>query len=140
MNSGWAITGSTPAVFSRTTTPTSRLKLKFSGIPYTQGDNNGGLPQLTFNDASTWEAPPTCLRLEPQNTYTLSDTFTLITGNKTWKFGGEIRPEENTIYETEATLEVSMGFTTQFTDNAGDRWYWPGDCLPVSPIAETLEA
>jgi hypothetical protein len=49
----------------------------------------------------------------------LSDTFTLITGNKTWKFGGEIRPEENTIYEP-ANPRGAMGFTTQFTDNAGD--------------------
>ena len=49
----------------------------------------------------------------------MSDTFTLISGNKTWKFGGEIRPEENTIYEP-ANPRGAMGFTTQFTDNAGD--------------------
>lgn len=49
----------------------------------------------------------------------MSDTFTLITGNKTWKFGGEIRPEENTIYEP-ANPRGAMAFNTQFTDNAGD--------------------
>ena len=32
----------------------------FPGVPYTQGDNNGGLPQLTFNDASTLGSPTIC--------------------------------------------------------------------------------
>jgi outer membrane receptor protein involved in Fe transport len=91
----------------------------FPGVPYTQGDNNGGLPQLTFNDASTLGSPTYLPAIELQNTYTLSDTFTLITGNKTWKFGGEIRPEENTIYEP-ANPRGAMGFGTQFTDNAGN--------------------
>ena len=75
------------------------LKSAFPEFPTRQGDNNGGLPQLTFNDASTLGSPTYLPAIELQNTYTLSDTFTLITGNKTWKFGGEIRPEENTIYE-----------------------------------------
>ena len=91
----------------------------FPGVPYTPEDNNGGLPQLTFNDASTLGSPTYLPAIELQNTYTLSDTFTLIMGNKTWKFGGEIRPEENTIYEP-ADPRGAMGFTTQFTDNAGD--------------------
>jgi outer membrane receptor protein involved in Fe transport len=91
----------------------------FPGVPYTSGDNNGGLPQLTFNDSSTLGSPTYLPAIELQNTYTLSDTFTLITGGKTWKFGGEIRPEENTIYEP-ADPRGSMGFSTQFTDNAGD--------------------
>jgi outer membrane receptor protein involved in Fe transport len=91
----------------------------FPGVPYTQGDNNGGLPQLTFNDVSTLGSPTYLPAIELQNTYTLSDTFTLISGNKTFKFGGEIRPEENTIYEP-ANPRGAMAFTTQFTDNAGD--------------------
>jgi outer membrane receptor protein involved in Fe transport len=91
----------------------------FPGVPFTPEDNNGGLPQLTFNDASTLGSPTYLPAIELQNTYTLSDTFTLITGNKTWKFGGEIRPEENTIYEP-ADPRGSMGFSTQFTDNAGN--------------------
>ena len=91
----------------------------FPGVPYSPGDNNGGLPQLTFNDASTLGSPTYLPAIELQNTYTLSDTFTLISGNKTFKFGGEIRPEENTIYEP-ANPRGAMAFTTQFTDNAGD--------------------
>ncbi len=74
---------------------------------------------MIFNDASTLGSPTYLPAIELQNTYTLSDTFTLITGNKTWKFGGEIRPEENTIYEP-ANPRGSMGFGTQFTDNAGN--------------------
>jgi outer membrane receptor protein involved in Fe transport len=91
----------------------------FPGVPFTPTDNNGGLPQLTFNDSSTLGSPTYLPAIELQNTYTLSDTFTLITGNRTWKFGGEIRPEENTIYEP-ANPRGAIAFNTQFTDNAGD--------------------
>ena len=55
--------------------------------------------------------------IEIQNTYSLSDTFTLVSGNKTWKIGGEIRPEEDTIFEP-ANPRGAMDFGTQFTDNA----------------------
>jgi hypothetical protein len=91
----------------------------FPGVPFTPTDNNGGLPQLTFNDSSTLGSPTYLPAIELQNTYTLSDTFTLILGNETWKFGGEIRPEENTIYEP-ADPRGSVAFIPQFTDNAGD--------------------
>lgn len=91
----------------------------FPGVPFTSTDNNGGLPQLTFSDAATLGSPTYLPAIELQNTYTLSDTFTLIKGNMTWKWGGEIRPEENTIYEP-AAPRGTMGFVPQFTDNAGD--------------------
>ncbi len=91
-------------------------QIGFPGVPFAPG--NGGLPQLTFNDSSTLGSPTYLPAIELQNTYTLSDTFTLISGNRTWKFGGEIRPEENTIYEP-ANPRGAIGFTTQFTDNAG---------------------
>jgi outer membrane receptor protein involved in Fe transport len=94
-------------------------EIGFPGVPFTPTDNNGGLPQLTFNDSSTLGSPTYLPAIELQNTYTLSDTFTLITGNRTWKFGGEIRPEENTIYEP-ANPRGAIAFNTQFTDNAGD--------------------
>jgi outer membrane receptor protein involved in Fe transport len=94
-------------------------EIGFPGVPFTPTDNNGGLPQLTFNDSSTLGSPTYLPAIELQNTYTVSDTFTLIAGNKTLKFGGEIRPEENTIYEP-ANPRGAIGFTTQFTDNAGD--------------------
>jgi outer membrane receptor protein involved in Fe transport len=89
----------------------------FPGVPYTPGDNNGGLPQLTFNDASNLGSPTYLPAIELQNTYTLSDTFTLVSGNKTWKIGGEIRPEEDTIFEP-ANPRGAIDFATQFTDNA----------------------
>jgi Carboxypeptidase regulatory-like domain/TonB dependent receptor len=94
-------------------------EIGFPGVPFTPTDNNGGLPQLTFNDSSTLGSPTYLPAIELQNTYTVSDTFTLISGNKTWKFGGEIRPEENTIYEP-ANPRGAIAFNTQFTDNAGD--------------------
>ena len=88
----------------------------FPGVPYEQGTDNGGLPQLTFNDVATLGSPTYLPSNEIQNTYTVSDTFTLIIGNNGWKFGGEYRPEEFTIYQP-ADPRGSMNFGTQFTDN-----------------------
>jgi hypothetical protein len=93
--------------------------LGFPGVPYPPGADNGGLPQLTFNDASSLGSPQYLPAIEFQNTYTLSDTFTIISGNRTWKFGGEIRPEEVTLYAP-AAARGTIGFVPQFTDNAGD--------------------
>lgn len=88
----------------------------FPGVPYEQGTDNGGLPQLTFNDVATLGSPTYLPSNEIQNTYTVSDTFTLIVGNNSWKFGGEFRPEEFTIYQP-ADPRGSMNFGTQYTDN-----------------------
>jgi outer membrane receptor protein involved in Fe transport len=91
--------------------------LGFPGVPYATG--NGGLPQLTFSDASTLGSPTYLPAIERQNTYVVADTFTLIAGKQTWKFGGEIRPEEFTMSEP-PSARGNMGFGPQFTDNAGD--------------------
>ncbi|HEY1949962.1 MAG TPA: hypothetical protein VGG97_23330 [Bryobacteraceae bacterium] len=88
------------------------------GVPYTQSSNNGGLPQLTFNDMSTLGSPTYLPSNEIQNAYTVADTLTYIDGNHTFKFGGEFRPEEFTIYQP-ADPRGSLSFGTQFTDNAG---------------------
>jgi hypothetical protein len=88
----------------------------FPGVPYEPGTDNGGLPQLTFNDMSTLGSPTYLPSNEIQNTYTVSDTFTLIIGNNSWKFGGEYRPEEFTIYQP-ANPRGALSFGTQFTDN-----------------------
>jgi hypothetical protein len=90
----------------------------FPGVPFQAGTNNGGLPQLTFSDASTLGSPTFLPAIEKQKTLQFSDTFTLIAGNNTWKFGGEIRPEHFSIYEP-ANPRGTMSFTHQFTDNAG---------------------
>lgn len=57
--------------------------------------------------------------IEGQTTYMLSDTFTLISGNDTWEFGGEIRPEHFFIYEP-AYPRGDLSFNYLYTDNAGD--------------------
>jgi Carboxypeptidase regulatory-like domain/TonB dependent receptor len=88
----------------------------FPGVPFSQGTNNGGLPQLTFNDMSTLGSPTYLPSNEIQNTYSVSDTFTLIKGAHTWKFGGEWRPEEFTIFQP-ADPRGQMSFGNQFTDN-----------------------
>lgn len=89
----------------------------FPGVPFVPGTNNGGLPQLTFSDMSTLGSPTYLPSNEIQNTYTISDTLTVIRGDHTFKFGGEFRPEEFTIYQP-ADPRGSMSFGPQFTDNA----------------------
>jgi hypothetical protein len=91
--------------------------LGFPGVPYSQGTDNGGLPQLTFSDMSTLGSPTYLPSNEIQNTYTISDTLTFISGRHTFKFGGEFRPEEFTIYQP-ADPRGSMDFGPQLTDNA----------------------
>ena len=90
----------------------------FPGVPYAPGSNNGGLPQMFFSDASNLGSPTFLPAIERQTTFMLSDTFTLISGNRTWKFGGEIRPEYFSIYEP-AYPRGTLNFTHQYTDNAG---------------------
>jgi hypothetical protein len=91
----------------------------FPGVPYVAGTSNGGLPQLTFSDASTLGSPTFLPAIERQTTYQISDTFTLIAGRHTWKLGGEVRPERFSIYEP-ADPRGTMSFTHVYTDNAGD--------------------
>ncbi len=91
-------------------------QLGFPGVPYEPGASNGGLPQIYFNDASTLGSPTYLPSIEVQNTYTYADTFTLISGNNSWKFGGEFRPEEFTIFQP-AAPRGTLTFGTQFTDN-----------------------
>jgi hypothetical protein len=94
-------------------------EIGFPGVPYVAGTQNGGLPQMTFNDASTLGSPTYLPAIETQTTYSYADTFTLIAGKQTWKFGGEIRPEKFSFNEPPSP-RGSLSFSTQFTDNAGD--------------------
>lgn len=91
----------------------------FPGVPYVTGTHNGGLPQLSFSDASNLGSPLFLPAIERQTTFMLSDTFTLISGNDTWKFGGEIRPERFSIYEP-GYPRGALSFTHVYTDNAGN--------------------
>lgn len=90
----------------------------FPGVPYQAGTANGGLPQMSFNDVATLGSPTFLPSNEIQNTYSLSDTFTLIAHNHSIKIGGEIRPEEFTIFQP-AAPRGTLSFGTQFTDNPG---------------------
>ncbi len=91
----------------------------FPGVPYEPGTNNGGLPQLSFSDASTLGSPTFLPAVERQTTFQISDTFTLNVGHHTMKLGGEIRPERFSIYEP-ADPRGSMTFSHGYTDNAGN--------------------
>ncbi len=91
-------------------------QIGFPGVPYAAGTNNGGLPQMFFNDVATLGSPTYLPSNEIQNTYSLSDTFTLIVHNHSIKFGGEYRPEEFTIFQP-AAPRGTLNFGTQFTDN-----------------------
>ena len=90
----------------------------FPGVPFAAGTDNGGLPQLTFSDASNLGSPTYLPSLEIQNTYSASDTFTVIHGGQTWKFGGDFRPEEFTIFQPAAS-RGTLSFGPVYTDNAG---------------------
>lgn len=91
----------------------------FPGVPFVPGTNNGGLPQLSFSDASTLGSPTFLPAVERQTTFQISDTFTLNVGHHTMKLGGEIRPERFSIYEP-ADPRGSMSFSHGYTDNAGN--------------------
>lgn len=91
-------------------------QLDFPGVPYSAGTDNGGLPQLTFSDASNLGSPTYLPSLEIQNTYSVSDTFTVIRGAQTWKFGGDFRPEEFTIFQP-AAPRGALDFGPVYTDN-----------------------
>jgi hypothetical protein len=91
-------------------------QLNFPGVPYAAGTDNGGLPQLTFSDASNLGSPTYLPSLEIQNTYSASDTFTVIRGGQTWKFGGDFRPEEFTIFQP-AAPRGALDFGPVYTDN-----------------------
>ncbi len=89
----------------------------FPGVPFDPGTNNGGLPQIFFNDVATIGSPTYLPSNEIQNTYQLSDVFTFIVGSHSLKFGGEIRPEEFTIFQP-AAPRGTLTFGPQYTDNA----------------------
>ena len=88
----------------------------FPGVPDPPGSNNGGLPQMTFNDAATLGSPTFLPAIEKQKTFMISDTFTITSGNQTWKLGGEIRPEYFSIFEP-AAPRGAITFSAQYTDN-----------------------
>jgi hypothetical protein len=88
----------------------------FPGIPV--APDNGGLPQLTFSDVSQIGSPTFLPSHEIQNSYSILDNLTWIHGKHSFKFGGEARFEEFTIFQP-AAARGTLDFGTIFTDNPG---------------------
>ncbi len=89
-------------------------QLGFPGVPYEPGI--GGLPQLTFSDASTLGSATYLPSDEIQNTISVTDSLTSIHGKHTIQFGGEFRHEEFTIFQP-ADPRGGLDFGPGFTDN-----------------------
>jgi len=86
----------------------------FPGIPV--APDNGGLPQLTFNDVSQIGSPTFLPSHEIQNSYSVSDNLTWVHGRHSFKFGTEIRAEEFTIFQP-AAPRGTLDYGPIFTDN-----------------------
>jgi hypothetical protein len=89
------------------------------GIPNVPG--NGGLPQFTFSDISQIGSPTFLPSHEIQNTYGISENLSWVYGRHSFKFGGDIRSEEFTIFQPAAargTLDFGPGFTDNPDPNA----------------------
>jgi len=88
----------------------------FPGIPV--APDNGGLPQLTFNDVSQIGSPTFLPSHEIQNSYSILDNLTWVKGKHSFKLGGEVRFEEFTIFQP-AAPRGTLDFGPIFTDNPG---------------------
>jgi carboxypeptidase family protein/TonB-dependent receptor-like protein len=93
-------------------------QLDFPGVPFEPGTFNGGLPALTFDDGSAPELGSSGFlpSIEKQNSYVLTDNYTWVKGRHSVKFGAEIRYEQFTIFQPEASRGTA-DFSAGFTDN-----------------------
>jgi len=91
-----------------------QLTIPFPGVPYTPGQEIGGLPSLGFGDgtaaigASGYQPA-----IEKQHSYVFTDNITWTRGRHAAKFGGELRFEQFTILEPAAargTMDFGGGF------------------------------
>ena len=90
-------------------------ELGFPGVPFTP--INGGLPSLSFSDGTATIGSSGFLpSVEKQNSYVFTDNLTWINGRHSLKMGGEVRFEQFTIFQPQAS-RGEMGFGTEFTDN-----------------------
>lgn len=96
------------------------LNPPFPGVPYTPGQNVGGLPSISFSDGTTSigssEYQPA---LEHQHSYVFNENLNWVRGRHAMKFGTELRFEQFTILEP-AAARGSMSFANDFTDNPAD--------------------
>ena len=90
------------------------------GIPGIFDPNNavatGGLPFISIQNYSplgTTDWFPEFLR---ENSYQLVDSFTLIRGRHSWKFGGDIRRRRHGFFQTQ-NARSDLSFDQQFTED-----------------------
>jgi hypothetical protein len=89
----------------------------FQGIPF--GPNLGGLPSITFNNGIQTIGSATYLpAIEKQYSYVIGDNLNWRRGRHAFKFGGEVRFEEFTLFEP-AEPRGYWTFGSDFTDNPG---------------------
>lgn len=90
-------------------------QLGIPGVPF--GPNIGGLPQISIGDGTATLGSAGFLpAIEKQNSYILTDNFTLVHGRHSLKFGAEVRREQFTLFEP-AAPRGTLGFGSDFTDN-----------------------
>jgi hypothetical protein len=93
-------------------------QLNFPNVPY--GPNNGGLPNITFDDGTAGIGSSEYLpSIEKQNSFVFTDNLTWIRGHHSLKFGTEVRIEQFTIFQPAAS-RGGLGFGNVFTDNPAD--------------------
>jgi hypothetical protein len=93
------------------------LNPPFPGVPYTPGQNVGGLPSISFSDGTTSIGSSGYQpALEHQHSYVFSENLNWVRGRHAWKFGTELRFEQFTILEP-AAARGGMSFGSDFTDN-----------------------
>ena len=91
-------------------------QIGFPGVPYSAGTENGGLPQLTFSDASNLGSPTYLPSLEIQNTYSVSDTLTVDSRRTDMEVRRRFPAEEFTIFQP-AAPRGALDFGPVYTDN-----------------------
>jgi hypothetical protein len=90
-------------------------QLGFPGVPFSA--NIGGLPSISFTDGTQAIGSSGYLpSIEKQNSYVYADNLTWTRGRHAFKFGGELRFEQFTIYQP-AAPRGSESFGSDFTDN-----------------------
>jgi hypothetical protein len=91
--------------------------LGFPGVPYTPGQNMGGLPSIGFSDGTATLGSSQYLpAIEHQHSYVFTDNLNWIHGRHAVKVGGELRFEQFTILEP-GQPRGEMSFGADFDDN-----------------------
>ena len=99
----------------------AQLPIPFPGVPFTAGQNIGGLPSLGFGDGTTNIGASEFLpAVEQQHSYVLTDNLNWIHGRHAVKFGGEFRFEQFTLLEPAAPRGyMDFGGNFIINDNPG---------------------